>query len=152
MTKAQKAAQEFESGYNCCQAVLLAFHEELGLSRETAAALGSSFGGGVSRSRELCGAVSGVAMVIGLKDGYTDPLDTDKKATQYELTQGLLAQFTDRNGSIVCRELLELVQKSDPPTPSARTEEYYATRPCAKLVYDAAQIVENALFQSTVTS
>ncbi len=132
----------FLEGYNCTQSVLLAFHEELGLDKETAASLASPFGGGMGRLREVCGTVSGMFLVLGLKCGYSSPKDQDGKKQLYEQVQELAGIFQKHHGSIVCRELLGLSHRSDSPTPSKRTEEYYKKRPCADLAADAAEILE----------
>lgn len=137
----EKARAYFLEGYNCAQSVLLAFHEELDLTPEQAARMASSFGGGMGRLREVCGAVSGMLLALGLLDGYSDPKDTAAKKDQYALVQELAGKFRERNGSIVCRELLGLDHASDAPTPDARTPEYYQKRPCADLVADAADIL-----------
>ncbi len=142
MTYAEKAKALFEEGYNCSQAVLLAFEDRTGLSRETAAALSSSFGGGMGRLREVCGAVSGMFMVLGLLYGYEDPKASAEKKAHYERIQLLAAKFRDENGSIICRELLGLAKGPDVPTPEARTKEYYKKRPCGELVACAAAITE----------
>lgn len=139
------ARSYFLEGYNCAQSVLLAFHEELGLDKETAARMSSSFGGGMGRLREVCGAVSGMFLAAGLFYGYSSPDNQAEKKAHYERIQALAAAFRERNGSIVCRELLGLDHKADAPTPSARTEEYYKKRPCADLVADAAEILETYL-------
>ncbi len=137
----ETARAYFLEGYNCAQSVILAFHKELGIEKETAARLASSFGGGMGRLREVCGAVSGMLMAAGLLYGYSDPKDTVGKKEQYERVQKLAHTFGAHNGSIICRELLGLEQHSDAPTPSARTREYYQKRPCADLVADAADIL-----------
>ncbi len=142
-----QARAYFLEGYNCSQSVFLAFHEELGLDKEMAARLASSFGGGMGRLREVCGAVSGMFLAAGLLQGYSDPRDAEGKKAQYALVQELAEAFRNKNGSIVCRELLGLDHKSDAPTPQARTREYYAKRPCADLVADAARILEERLLQ-----
>jgi len=132
----------FKQGYNCCQAVFGAFCEELGMDFETAMRLSSSFGGGMGRLREVCGAVSGMFMVAGLKYGYSSPLDSEAKSKHYELIQNLAKSFNDKNNSIICRELLGLKTKIDSPVPEKRTETYYKTRPCVELVGDAANILD----------
>lgn len=141
-THSEKAKEYFLEGYNCSQAVVLAYHEELGLDKETAARLASSFGGGMGRLREVCGCVSGMLLVAGMKDGYSDPKDPAAKKAHYELVQKLAGAFREENGSIICRELLGLDHKSDAPTPEARTKEYYAKRPCADLAANAARILD----------
>ncbi len=142
------ARSYFLEGYNCSQSVLLAFHEELGLDKETAARMASPFGGGMGRLREVCGTVSGMFLVLGLLRGYDDPKDQEGKRSLYQQVQNLAHTFQEHNGSIICRELLGLDHPSDSPTPSARTPEYYKKRPCADLAADAAQILEQFLQQS----
>lgn len=141
-TYAQKAMALFKEGYNCSQAVLLAFEDKHHLDRKTAAMLSSSFGGGMGRLREVCGAVSGMFMVAGVLYGYDDAKDSICKKEHYERIQQLAGEFSKRNGSIVCRELLGLGAGKDNPTPEARTEEYYKKRPCVELVGMAAAIME----------
>lgn len=149
---AQRAKEYFLEGYNCSQAVLLAFHEELGLDKDTAARMASSFGGGMGRLREVCGAVSGMFLAAGMLFGYTDPKDTDGKKAQYQRVQALAKDFSDKNGSIVCRELLGLDHKKDVPAPSERTAAYYKKRPCAELVADAAGILEAMMLATSASS
>ena len=139
----EKAKSYFLQGYNCAQAVLLAYQEELGLNQETAARLACSFGGGMGRLRGVCGCFSGVLLAAGMLYGYSDPKDLAGKKAQYERVQALARTFREHNGSIICRELLGLDHKSDPPTPAGRTSEYYKKRPCAELAGDAAQILED---------
>ena len=142
MNKEAKAKELFVQGYNCAQAVFGAYCEELGLDMETAMKLSSSFGGGMGRLREVCGAVSGMFMAAGLLYGYSDPEAKEPKKEHYARIQELAARFKEQNGSIVCRELLGLDHKSDEPTPAERTKEYYQKRPCLELVGDAARILE----------
>ena len=145
MTHAQKAEALFYEGYNCAQSVLLAFEDVTGFERETAAKLASSFGGGLGRMREVCGAVSGAAMVLGLAKGYSDPEDFDAKKAHYALIQEFAARFKEQNGSIICRELLSGSGASNGFTPERRTDGYYQKRPCAELCRCAAEIVEGLL-------
>ncbi|MBR2152551.1 MAG: C_GCAxxG_C_C family protein [Clostridia bacterium] len=141
MNKGQKAAELFKEGYNCCQAVLGAFCEDLGIDFKTAMMLASSFGGGMGRMREVCGAVSGAFMVYGLKKGYSSPEDVKGKGDQYAVIQQMAADFKAETGSIICRELLSGMADNK-PIPSPRTGEYYKKRPCGELVELAANIVE----------
>jgi len=120
--KAALAGENFRSGYNCAQSVLLAFCEETGLKKEAAARFASSFGGGMGRMREVCGAVSGMFMVAGLLTGYDDPKDRAAKAALYERVRNLAGQFTEKNGSIICRKLLEGVPATGGGAPGERTE------------------------------
>lgn len=137
--KGEIAENYFRNGLNCAQAVLAAFEEETGLSHETALAVSSSFGGGMGRLREVCGAVSGMFMVAGLL--YGNKLS---KMEHYALIQELAAEFKEENGSIVCRELLG-VGGAQVPIPEKRTEEYYKKRPCAELVHIAADIMDRKI-------
>lgn len=141
----ETAVRLFKEGYNCSQAVIGAFCEELGMDFNTAIRLSSSFGGGMGRLREVCGAVSSMFMVVGLKYGYDDPKDRDAKQKHYELIQELAQRFKDKNGSIICRELLGLDIKHDIPVPEERTDNYYKKRPCVELVRCAAEIADEVI-------
>ena len=143
--KREKATQLFYEGYNCSQAVFAAFCEDFGLDLETALKLSSSFGGGMGRLREVCGAVSAMFMVAGLKDGYSNPNDTDEKAEHYKRIQCLAEEFKRKNNTIICRELLKNVKILEGKNPESRTTEYYKVRPCARFVGDAAEIMEKYL-------
>ncbi len=146
MTKGEIAKKYFESGYNCAQAVLLAFCEDFGLDRETALMISSPFGGGMGRMREVCGTVSGMFMVLGLADGYSQTEDKEKKTRLYNEVQTLAERFREDNGSVICRELLGLrIKGKDDPTPSDRTKEYYKARPCAELCRYAADLTDEFL-------
>ena len=145
MTHGEKAEQLFREGYNCAQAVLLAFGDITGLDDMTAAMLASSFGGGLGRMREVCGAVSGAAMVLGITKGYPDPADREAKKAHYKLIQDFCARFKEQNGSIVCRELLSGVKTTENGVPEKRTDEYYKKRPCPALVKQAAEIADEMI-------
>ena len=145
MNYREKASALFKEGYNCSQAVLLTFCEDLGLDREIAALIASSFGGGMGRLREVCGAVSGMFMVAGIKKGYTSPKDTEGKKSHYQLIQKLAEEFKKENSSIICRELLGLPAGADRPEPQERTKQYYQKRPCSELVGSAAEIIAKEL-------
>lgn len=144
-TKAKRAKELFKDGYNCSQAVLGAFCEDLNLDFESAMRMASSFGGGMGRLREVCGAVSGLFLAVGLKFGYSSPIDIDAKAKHYKLIQQLAEKFKEKNGSIICRELLNIGENKESHIPEQRTETYYKKRPCAELVEDAAEIFEELL-------
>ena len=149
MTKHDEKAYElFRQGYNCAQAVLLAFGDVTGLDDETAARLSSSFGGGLGRMREVCGAVSGAAMVLGLVNGYDDPADHDAKKVHYHRIQAFGKRFKEANGSIICRELLSGVSAVEGRDPEQRTEAYYKKRPCPEIVRCAAMILDEMLTES----
>ncbi|MDO4508445.1 MAG: C-GCAxxG-C-C family protein [Lachnospiraceae bacterium] len=142
---AQYAKQLFLDGYNCAQAIVLAFSDFTNLSDELSKKLSSPFGGGMGRMREVCGAVSGMFIVLGAVEGYDDVNDSDKKAELYKKVQQLAESFKDDNGSIICRELLGLSEKSDSYIPSERTKEYYESRPCPDKVASAALILADYL-------
>ncbi len=141
MTRREMAERLFVDGYNCTQALVLAFEDVLDIDRDTLLKISSSFGGGMGRLREVCGAVSGMFMVAGLLRGYTTPGDLEAKKEHYALIQRLAAKFREKRGSIVCRELLGAKLATTSPTPDERTPEYYKTRPCARIVGDCAEIV-----------
>lgn len=149
--KAKTAETLFLQGYSCSQAVLGAFAEEAGLDRDTAFRLASSFGAGMGRLREVCGAVSAMFMVAGLRDGFSDPKDAAAKAEHYRRVQELAARFREENGSIVCRELLGPAKGADGPVPEARTPGYYKKRPCAELVKCAARITVEYLEENKLS-
>jgi C_GCAxxG_C_C family probable redox protein len=140
MDRGTKAAELFLNGYNCAQAVAVAFSDLTGLDEQLSARLASSFGGGMGRMREVCGAVSGMLMVAGVLYGYDTPGDDAVKKAHYTLVQNLSGEFREKNGSIICREILK--NPPSDPAPSPRTAEYYASRPCARMVYTAANILE----------
>ncbi len=140
--RARKARELFkDGGFNCAQAVFLAFADKLPFDETTAARVSSSFGGGMGRLREVCGAVSGMFLTLGTLYGADDPKDAELKAAQYRDIQELAQKFRDENGSIVCRELLGLAEKTSEPTPEKRTSEYYRKRPCAEIVACAAELI-----------
>ena len=142
MTRKEAAMKNFTDGYNCSQAVVLAFADMLDADESFLLKLSSSFGGGLGRLREVCGSVSGMAIVLGILYGYDDSSTKEAKAEHYARIQEVAHEFEARNGSIVCRELLGLSVKHDNPTPEARTSEYYKKRPCVELVGDSAEILE----------
>ena len=141
----EKAEKLFYEGYNCAQSVLLAYEDITGLDTKTAAMLSSSFGGGLGRMREVCGAVSGAAMVLGIVRGCSDPNDREAKKAHYKLIQDFCARFKEKNGSIVCRELLSGVKTTENGIPEKRTDEYYKKRPCPVLVKNAAEILQEMI-------
>ena len=148
MDRGMYAAELFLNGYNCAQAVFVAFADLMGMEKDYAARLSSSFGGGMGRMREVCGAVSGMLMVAGVLYGY-DAADGDAaKMSHYALVQNLAGQFREQVGSIVCREILKNPPSDPAPTP--RTEEFYKLRPCARMVYLAAEILDKYISENPV--
>ena len=146
--RAKKARDYFLEGYNCSQSVVVAFSDLTGLDEQFSARMASSFGGGMGRMREVCGAVSGMLLVAGILYGYKGNEGDEAKKAHYALVQNLAGQFREKVGSIVCREIL----KNPPadPVPSPRTEEYYKQRPCARMVFLAAQILDDYLLEHPV--
>lgn len=145
MDHVKKAQELFLSGYNCSQSVFLAFDDLTGLDLPAGARLSSSFGGGMGRLREVCGAVSGAFMVLGLLRGYDDPEDMEAKAAHYAMLQDFADAFREKHGSIICRDLLSNVKTTPGKRPQERTKEYYDSRPCLRFVSDAASMVEEFL-------
>ena len=140
----QRAEALFREGYNCAQAVFLAFALEK-LGRDEAARLASAFGGGMAGMRNTCGAVSGMAMAYGLLRGYSDPKAKTEKRAEYEAVRDMAEQFAQENGSIICRELLQLGKDAGYQPPAERTEQYYKKRPCAQLCACAAGFLAHYL-------
>ena len=149
---ATRAVELFFEGFNCAQSVLGAFAEDpevgLGMNFKTAVRAASGLGGGLSRQRELCGAINGMCIAASLLFGYDEAADTEGKRRLYADIQRLCADFRAINGSIVCRDLLGARKGQDTaPAPDARTAEYYRTRPCAKMIHDAAAVLDRELIR-----
>ena len=131
----------FKEGYNCSQAVVAAFADQYGFTREQALRMSASFGGGIGRMRETCGAACGIFLLAGLEKGAIEGKDHLGKQANYELVQQLAAQFKERNGALRCADLLNgSALNSTGASPEERTNAYYAKRPCVKLVEEAAKI------------
>ena len=147
MNHSERAAELFLSGYNCAQAVAVAFSDVTGLNETASAKLASPFGGGMGRMREVCGAVSGILMVYGYLYGYDHP-DPDAQKKCYATVQKLAEKFRQQAGSIICREILKNPPSDPAPTP--RTEEYYKQRPCARMVMIAANLLDEYITNNPV--
>lgn len=145
-TNEQIAREHFTSGYNCAQSVFLTYAEKYGFDKDTALKLSSSFGGGMGRMREVCGAVSAMFMIAGLENGYTENNNDEIKAEHYTRIQNLANEFKKKNGTIICRELLG-VDADDNPIPSKRTSQYYEERPCEELIADACKIIDKFILK-----
>ena len=143
----EKALELFMEGFNCSQSVFTAFADRFGIDEDTAKRISAGLGGGVGRQREVCGAVSGAAMVIGSLASAISGDDEENKKANYELVREFSESFKERyGGTIICREMLKIMaDKKEPATPDKRNAEYYAKRPCAKAVYDAAEILEEMI-------
>lgn len=141
-TRGELAGEYFLSGYNCSQSVVKAFADLIPVDAETLLKMSSSFGGGMGRLREVCGTVSGSFLILGALYGYDGPETGEKKAVHYARIQEFARAYEEKQGSIVCRELLGLKEKRQAPTPEARTAEYYKKRPCKELAVFAADLLE----------
>lgn len=144
MSRGQKAEEFFKNGYNCAQAVVMAFADVIGGDTQAYLRLSSSFGGGIGRLREVCGAFSGSCMVAGLLRGYDNENGVDK-GSHYALIQRLALKNKLQNGSIICKELLGATVNLSSADPSVRTAEYVKKRPCAELCRIAADILAEEL-------
>ena len=143
-----RAVDNFMAGYGCCQSVVAAFSDLYGLDETLAKKVGAGFGGGVGRMRMMCGAVSGIVMLVGLDCGQTEGSDREGKSACYKVVQELLEQSKQENGSIICAEILGIQGHEKAHSnyvASPRTAEYYKSRPCAAKVESAARIFANYL-------
>lgn len=135
------AVSLFKEGFNCSQSVVAAYADLYGFTREQALKMSASFGGGIGRMRQTCGAACGLFMLAGLETGCTEGHNREGKEANYILVQALAEEFRKRNGSLICSQLLGLDKDvATPATPEARTNEYYKKRPCVKMVEEAAKI------------
>ena len=176
-SRPDRAVRLFKEGYNCSQAVFGAYADKYGLAPELAFRISASFGGGIGRMREVCGAASGMFLVAGLETGATVGRDAAGKKANYDMVQALAAEYRKKNGSIICKELLGLVPRPSgqatkkgeteerdaadakhtgdlqaaqftDTTPEKRTEEYYKKRPCIQLIRQACEILDEVLFEN----
>lgn len=144
--RVEYALSLFKSGYNCAQSVFAAYADLLGMDTETALKMSSAMGGGIGRMREVCGTVSAMAMLAGLKEGNADPENEEAKEHIYALVRRMSALFKEQQGTIICRELLGIEGMEESAKPSVRTPEFYASRPCGRIIACAAEIIEDVLF------
>ena len=146
--RVQQAVDNFMAGYGCCQSVVAAFADLYGLDDTLAKKIAAGFGGGVGRMRMMCGAVSGIVMLVGLDCGQTAGDDRDGKSACYKVVQELLDKSKEVNGSLICAEILGIKGYEKAACnyqASARTKEYYKSRPCAAKVERAARILADYL-------
>lgn len=136
----ERARELFHEGFNCSQSVVAACADLYGMDEQTALRVAASFGGGIGRMRQTCGAACGMFLLAGLENGSATPHDAEGKKQNYALVQDLAAKFNEENGSLICAELLGIAPKPQEPTPEARTEAYYQKRPCAEMVASAVRI------------
>ena len=143
MTKAEKALELFANNFNCSQAVLTAFAPDLGLDEKLALMLGTPFGSG-ARNAEMCGAVSGALMVLGLKYGHYESENNEQKQRAYAIAVEFTKRFKERNGSIVCRDLLgyDLTR----PEESACIKEKNLFRTiCPEMIRSAVEVLDDVM-------
>ena len=153
--RVEKAVSLFKEGYNCSQSVVAAYADVYGSTFEQSLKMSASFGAGIGRMRETCGAACGMLLLAGLETGCTDPKSVSGKGYNYDVVQQLAAEFKKVNGTLVCAELLGLKPVSgaeqpvtgvgSPTTPQKRTSEYYKKRPCSEMVATAARIFGECL-------
>jgi C_GCAxxG_C_C family probable redox protein len=144
--RVKRAISFFEQGYNCSQAVFMAYSDLYKIDSETAAKLATSFGGGMGRLREVCGAVSGMFLVLGLHYPAIDTKDKAAKTKNYDAVQRTAMAFKAEMGSYICTDLLKKKHQPENPEPSDRNSQYYNLRPCSRCVAIAAQIVGTEIF------
>lgn len=145
---AERACELFMQGRNCAQAVFAAFTDVTGIDEEFALRLSSSFGGGMGRMREVCGACSAMFMVAGVLYGYSSDNDDAEKAAHYSRIQKLAGEFKEVHGTICCLELLKHLSVTKSPEPEKRTEQYYKVRPCIRFVRTAAEILDQYIAEN----
>ncbi len=147
----QRAVELFMQGYGCCQSVVCAFSDLYGLDEEMALRISAGFGGGVGRMRLMCGTCSALVILAGLERGQTRGDDREGKTACYQLVRQLLETFRQRNGSIICAELLQMngvKAETNTSQPDERNAEYYRVRPCARKVESAARVFAEYLASS----
>ncbi|MBR2621375.1 MAG: C_GCAxxG_C_C family protein [Clostridia bacterium] len=147
-THKNEAKALFESGAQCAQAAFGALRDITGLSLDDALALSASFGGGIGRMREVCGALSGVLMAVGMHFGrypLGDETTSANKDCHYRLTQYASAQFKQKVGSIFCYKLLDLPHAAQVPVSQPRTKDFYQSRPCLGIILAAVEVFDELL-------
>ncbi len=145
---ADKACELFAGGLNCAQSVFVAFTDVTGMDRDLAMRLSSSFGGGMGRMREVCGACSAMFMVAGVLYGPDESFSHEDKTQHYKRIQELAANFKEKHGTIICRELLKELSVTSTPEPEKRTEKYYKVRPCIRFVRTAAEMLDRYISEN----
>ena len=149
MNHEEKAVKYFEGGYNCAQSVVLAFKDELGIDEKSCAVMSEGFGGGMGRTRSVCGAVSGMVMLAGLKLSGGVAGDMETRTKVYAVVQEMLKEFKEEFSTTVCAELLgENLPKDNKAVPTERTDSFYKKRPCSEIVRVAAGIAYKHLFNN----
>ena len=145
---ADKACELFAGGFNCAQSVFVAFTDVTGMYKDLAMRLSSSFGAGMGRMREVCGACSAMFMIAGILYGTGEDCSHEDKTEHYKRIQQLAAEFTAEHNTIICRELLKELSVTSTPEPEKRTEKYYKVRPCVRFVRTAAEILDRYISEN----
>ncbi|MBO5767488.1 MAG: C_GCAxxG_C_C family protein [Clostridia bacterium] len=148
MTHREKAIELFTNGYNCAQSVLCAYCDITGLDHETAKRMSSSFGGGMGKLREACGAVTGGFAVLGLLYGGYDVNDNSAKSEHYARVRALGEAFKEIHGTINCEALLVGIANAKGSDPAERTPEYYRVRPCARFVGEVCDLLDRMISET----
>jgi len=147
--RVQQAVSFFEHGYNCSQSVFMAYSDLYGIDQETAAKLATSFGGGMGRLREVCGALSGALLVLGMQYPFVDVSNRKSKNDNYKVVQRVAKDFKLEMGSYICADLLKIKREAQPPESAERTIAYYDSRPCIHCVKTAARIIGEEITSDT---
>ncbi|MBQ2798219.1 MAG: C_GCAxxG_C_C family protein [Ruminiclostridium sp.] len=143
MNRSEKALTLFAKGFNCSQAVLTVFADDFGIEEELALKLGTQFGGG-ARNGEMCGAVSGALLVLGLKYGHYEQGNTEQKSKAYSIASEYTRRFKEKNGSIVCRELLGYDLTKPEDSERIKEKNLFGTV-CPAMIKSAVEVLEGIL-------
>lgn len=152
MDREKLAQQYFLEGYNCSQSLVLSFKDLVNIDEKILLSIASSFGGGMGRLRETCGAVTGMLIIAGLLYGYYTPETGKIKENHYKKVQDLALSFEKEYKSIVCRELLNINIKHDSYIPSIRNDSFYKNRPCLKYIQGAVKILEKYIENNNLSN
>ena len=144
--RSERAVQLFKDGAGCAQAVVAAYADLVGLDFGTAMKVSCALSGGVSRLREVCGAVSGMAVIAGMLEGNTEPADIESRTQAYERVQKMSGLFREKFGTVVCRDLLGKTDFEKTPSPTLRDSAFYDSRPCVDCIRFAAQTIAQCDF------
>jgi C_GCAxxG_C_C family probable redox protein len=149
--RTEQAVENFKNGYNCSQSVAMAYADLYIVDMETIKQVSGSFGGGMGRLREVCGAVTGAFMILGMEYPASDPTDKAVKSANYAAVQRTALQFKEKMGSYICADLLKIGRHPQDPNPEDRNSPYYAKRPCAYCVAVAAELLGKELMKSEMS-
>jgi C_GCAxxG_C_C family probable redox protein len=149
--RTEQAVENFKNGYNCSQSVAMAYADLYPVDMETIKQVSGSFGGGMGRLREVCGAVTGAFMILGMEYPASDPTDKAVKSANYAAVQRTALQFKEKMGSYICADLLKVDRYPQDPNPEDRNSAYYAKRPCAYCVAVAAELLGKELMKSEMS-